>query len=945
MRFRSEHARFDDSSNFGDDPLLDWLGVGSPVPTGAHGRGAVPPATGAPQPPTASDGNAADGVPFQLVDDDLDAGGGTVSNGPPGNGSFASPETVTLSGSGLVFINTYDASVTTGYHAAIIAAENFLQSHFTNPVTINESFTTSTGNFVAANSPWGLNESYATLKAALFSHATDANDQAAVNSLPASDPSNGQGFFITLAEAKALGLWTANNTHTDGTVYLNSSLSYFYNASPASGSYDAISALEHELTEEMGRLGGLGIGGNIWGPMDLFRYSAPGQRDYTGGGDGKAAFFSVDGQTLLTQFNNPVQVAGDAADWNPSSVGQAATFVPGGYDSFGASPSGMDGVVTTTDLRIMDILGWSSEPDLVASGLAVVGETASYTISNIGAGSAGSSTTGIYLSTDSTITTSDTLLATHATPILFGGSLDNESVALSLPTNLTPGVYDIGVIADSGGQVAESNELNNVSNVVDVVLGNGSANTLTGTSAGEEIFGFGGNDTLNGAAGADTLYGGPGSDKFVFGTAALNDAHAAVPLVDHVADYDQGNTGSYSAAEGDQIDLSALLSAAFNHGSGDLVGSLVRAVASGAGSDLQIDPDGTANGASWTTIAHLDGIQNGEFVNVILDASQPAGTTIAATAGTTIAPVASDFNGDGNSDILWQTSSDTVALWELHGGNLEAALSVNSGVSTSGSDILGSGDFNGDGTSDILLRDNADGSVAAWEMNGGELKADVPVGAGQNTTGWHIQGTGDFNGDGTSDILWRNDNGQVALWEMSGGQLANGVLVGTNQNTSGWHIEGTGDFNGDGTTDVLWQNADGRVAIWEMQGGQLASGMIVGAGQNVSGWHIEGTGDFNGDGTSDILWQNDDGRVAIWEMQGGQLASGMIVGAGQNLSGWHIEGTGDFNGNGVSDILWRNDDGRVATWELHGSDLIGAVIASNTDTTGWTIVNQHYDLI
>jgi hypothetical protein len=31
-----------------------------------------------------------------------------------------------------------------------------------------------------------------------------------------------------------------------------------------------------------------------------------------------------------------------------------------------------------------------------------------------------------------------------------------------------------------------------------------------------------------------------------------------------------------------------------------------------------------------------------------------------------------------------------------------------------------------------------------------------------------IVGTGDFNGDGRSDILWRDTSGNVAIWEMNG---------------------------------------------------------------------------------------------------------------------------------------------------------------------------------
>jgi len=33
---------------------------------------------------------------------------------------------------------------------------------------------------------------------------------------------------------------------------------------------------------------------------------------------------------------------------------------------------------------------------------------------------------------------------------------------------------------------------------------------------------------------------------------------------------------------------------------------------------------------------------------------------------------------------------------------------------------------------------------------------------------WHVVQVGDFNGDGSSDILWRNDSGTMAEWLMNG---------------------------------------------------------------------------------------------------------------------------------------------------------------------------------
>ncbi len=53
----------------------------------------------------------------------------------------------------------------------------------------------------------------------------------------------------------------------------------------------------------------------------------------------------------------------------------------------------------------------------------------------------------------------------------------------------------------------------------------------------------------------------------------------------------------------------------------------------------------------------------------------------------------------------------------------------------------------------------------------------------------------DFNGDGKSDILWRNDYGSVALWQMNGAAVANTALTSTPSVDSSWKTAGTGDFD------------------------------------------------------------------------------------------------------------------------------------------------------
>lgn len=299
----------------------------------------------------------------------------TVSDGHGGTDvstlsiDVPSGERVTYHGSGLVFYNKYDATVTPAYHNAIIAAENFFQSHFTDAVTINLHFATEPGNsdgtdFVAKNVPTGYpvsNTGYEQLKEHLGAAATTTDDLTAIANLPESDPSSNLGFFVTPAEQKVLGLPDPNDNAFDGTVYLDSKLSYFYNGDPTGKDafkFDAVGALEHEISEEMGRLGGLGPDvGSFWSTMDLFRYSTVfpligvGHHDYD---PGHAAFFSINGQisALSPQFNDNPK-SGDMADWK----GVVQLF--GGIDAFGAGTQGQKEIVTAADLQIMDILGWT----------------------------------------------------------------------------------------------------------------------------------------------------------------------------------------------------------------------------------------------------------------------------------------------------------------------------------------------------------------------------------------------------------------------------------------------------------------------------------------------------------------------------------------------------------------------------------------------------------
>src|SRR5262245_30933582 len=214
-------------------------------------------------------------------------------------------------------------------------------------------------------------------------------------------------------------------------------------------------------------------------------------------------------------------------------------------------------------------------------------------------------------------------------------------------------------------------------------------------------------------------------------------------------------------------------------------------------------------------------------------------------------------------------------------------------------------DFDNNFTSDILWQ-SSDGTPAIWLMNGMSTYMVGAAGPFNPGPSWHIKANGDFNADGRSDILWQGDDGTPAIWLMNQlNVLSNGPAGPFNPGPS-WQIKATGDFNFDSKADILWQGADGTPAIWLMDGLTVLANGPAGSFNPGPSWQIKGTGDFNGDGRADVLWQGADGTPAIWLMNGLTVLANDAAGAFNPGPSWQIKGTGDFNDDGMSDILWQN---------------------------------------
>ncbi|THD58620.1 NF038122 family metalloprotease [Phenylobacterium sp.] len=450
-------------------------------------------------------------------------------------------EAVTLAGSGLTFINYYEDGVTPAYRAAAIAAENFLQSQFTNQLTVSVDFQfSSLGQADSAENNFSeVNLSYQTLVSELRSHATTANDDIAVNGLPASDPSGGVGFDIPQAQAVMLGLKAQGNA-IDDVVTLNSDLNWTFGQ-------DAIGAIDHELTEGVfGRISSLGVAETRWNTLDLFRFTASGVRDYTGGSDGVTTFFGLDSNDVSNlAFHNSVSTTGqfdgqDLGDWD-HTVG----------DSFGPGGPGSPGTVSATDLQVLDILGWNPTnssgpftpaPDDYASSLtdtsAPMGHLAiggsisaalqeagdhdwfavqlqagdTYTINEIGATGHGGTLADPFLELHDA---SGNVVASND-DITDGTDPDSRIVYTATQSSTYyvdagafvdgyAGSYTVS-IAQTGGQVTPP----------------GAGMVLTGTGGDDSLVGGAGNDTITAGSGHNVLRGGQGDD-IITGSSGFSD--------------------------------------------------------------------------------------------------------------------------------------------------------------------------------------------------------------------------------------------------------------------------------------------------------------------------------------------------------------------------------------------------------------------------------------
>lgn len=262
--------------------------------------------------------------------------------------------------------------------------------------------------------------------------------------------------------------------------------------------------------------------------------------------------------------------------------------------------------------------------------------------------------------------------------------------------------------------------------------------------------------------------------------------------------------------------------------------------------------------------------------------------------------VDNDFDKNGISDFFGISSSGSLLVNFFSNGK-------NYSFGHSSYTFKGIGDFDADGQADVLWQNpqNLDVVITHYS-NTGQLQREVILQSGLSAS-WKIRGTGDFNYDGRTDILWQNSQtGQVYIYLVEDDRWHGNKVSVVKDND--WQVIKIADFNGDHKADILWRHAvTGKVWLYTMNGTNIASSKLI---SDVSTtWDIIAVADVTNDQRADIIWRNrNTGQHWLYIMNGHQIVKSKpffdILANGD----WFVESSGDFDGDGDTDFLLGNNN-------------------------------------
>jgi hypothetical protein len=259
--------------------------------------------------------------------------------------------------------------------------------------------------------------------------------------------------------------------------------------------------------------------------------------------------------------------------------------------------------------------------------------------------------------------------------------------------------------------------------------------------------------------------------------------------------------------------------------------------------------------------------------------------------------VEGDFDRDGNPDVLWANADATeLRVWTMLGLKPSKVLTVPEKYLDPAMVPVGTSDFDGDGNTDILFWTPGTGLLTIWHMSGVEIlskvECDTPV------LGTPVA-VFDYNRDGAPDILFQSGS-EVVVAILAAEQVVDKVPVqisGTSL-VGGWAVTGAADFDRDGDEDLVLYLKPVDPGVGPMPAAKVAvallqdsMGTIAPIADNTDlNQSIRAVSDYDLDGDPDVIWENPvTGQMAVWDMNGVVVLSSFTYPTGLTLP-WFMVG-------------------------------------------------------
>jgi subtilisin family serine protease len=180
---------------------------------------------------------------------------------------------------------------------------------------------------------------------------------------------------------------------------------------------------------------------------------------------------------------------------------------------------------------------------------------------------------------------------------------------------------------------------------------------------------------------------------------------------------------------------------------------------------------------------------------------------------------------------------------------------------------------------------------------------------------------GDFDGDGRQEILITSLWG-IGILKMSGSTFSNPLIKPNGTRFDGWllnthdnHFGPIGDFDGDGTDEIMVRSPWG-IGILKLSGNTFSAIAMKPNGTRFNGWLLNthdnrfwAAADFDGDNVDEIFISSPWG-IGILERSGNSFKCTAMKPNGTRFNGWllnthdnNFKGFTDLTGNGRADIL------------------------------------------